>query len=73
MTLLSVSRSGLYYEPVAPDADELALMRRFDELHLAMPFYGSRKIAETLKTERPHQALGYQTPEAYYRGFTKAA
>jgi len=24
-------------------------------------------------TERPHQALGYQTPEAYYRGFTKAA
>jgi putative transposase len=49
--LLSVSRSGLYYEPVAPDADELALMRRIDELHLAMPFYGSRKIAETLKTE----------------------
>jgi len=24
-------------------------------------------------TERPHQALGYQTPDAYYRGFATAA
>jgi len=49
--LLGVSRSGLYYEPVATSADELALMRRIDELHLAMPFYGSRKIAQALKKE----------------------
>jgi hypothetical protein len=32
--LLSVSRSGLYYEPVPTSAEELDLMRRIDELHL---------------------------------------
>ena len=32
--LLAVSRSSVYYEPVGPDAEELALMRRIDELHL---------------------------------------
>ena len=31
--------------------DELALMRRIDELHLELPFYGSRKIAQTLSAE----------------------
>jgi putative transposase len=49
--LLGINRSGLYYEPVAPDAEELALMRRIDELHLEMPFFGSRKLAQVLKAE----------------------
>lgn len=49
--LLGVNRSSLYYEPVEPDAEELALMRRMDELHLKYPFYGSRKVARTLKAE----------------------
>jgi putative transposase len=49
--LLGVNRSSLYYEPVEPDAEELALMRRIDELHLKHPFYGSRKITQTLKAE----------------------
>jgi putative transposase len=49
--LLSVSRSGLYYEPVGTSTDELALMRRIDELHLERPFYGSRKMAHALQTE----------------------
>jgi len=49
--LLGVNRSSLYYEPVEPDAEELALMRRIDELHLKHPFYGSRKIAQTLKAD----------------------
>jgi putative transposase len=39
-----VSRSGLYYEPVPTSAEELALMRRIDEIHLEHPFYGSRKL-----------------------------
>jgi putative transposase len=47
--LLGVNRSTLYYERVAPDAEELGLMRRIDEIHLKYPFYGSRKIARTLK------------------------
>jgi len=49
--LLGISRSALYYEPVATRADELALMRRIDELHLDKPFYGSRKIGQALKAE----------------------
>jgi len=49
--LLGVSRSSLYYEPVAPDAEELALMRRMDELHLKHPFFGTRMMTRTLKWE----------------------
>jgi putative transposase len=49
--LLRVSRSGLYYEPAPTSAEELALMRRIDELHLAHPFYGSRKVSVALRGE----------------------
>jgi len=49
--LLDVNRSSLYYTPVEPDAEELALMRRMDELHLRHPFFGSRVLAHTLKQE----------------------
>lgn len=49
--LLGVSRSSLYYEPVEPDSEELALMRRVDELHLEHPFFGSRLMTRTLKAE----------------------
>jgi putative transposase len=49
--LLQVSRSSVYYEPIATSPDELALMRRIDELHLKYPFYGSRKLAHCLKGE----------------------
>jgi putative transposase len=49
--LLAISRSGLYYEPVSTSAEELALMRRIDELHLQRPFYGSRKLCEVLRDE----------------------
>ncbi len=43
--LLKLNRSSLYYEPVPQDPEELALMRRIDEIHLKYPFYGSRRIA----------------------------
>ena len=49
--LLGVNRSSLYYEPVEPDAEELALMRRMDALHLKHPFFGSRMMTQTLKAE----------------------
>ena len=49
--LLRVSRSGLYYEPEATSPEELALMRRIDELHLKYPFYGSRKLSDALRKE----------------------
>ena len=47
--LLAVTRSSVYYEPVEPDAEALALMRRIDKLHLKYPFFGSRMITQTLK------------------------
>jgi putative transposase len=49
--LLSVNRSSLYYEPVGQDAEELALMRHMDEIHLEHPFFGSRMMMHTLKDE----------------------
>ncbi len=49
--LLGVNRSSLYYEPVEPDAEELVLMRRMDELHLRHPSFGSRMLTRTLKRE----------------------
>jgi putative transposase len=49
--LLRVSRSGLYYEPEPTSPEQLALMRRVDELHLKYPFYGSRKLSDALGKE----------------------
>lgn len=49
--LLAVARASLYYTPVVPDAEELALMRRMDQLHLDHPFFGSRMMTQTLKQQ----------------------
>ena len=49
--LLKVARSTLYYRPVAVSMDDLAVMRRMDELHLAYPFYGSRRLAAALRRD----------------------
>jgi putative transposase len=49
--LLAVSRSGRYYQAVDTSTEELALMRRVDEIHLQWPFYGSRNISQTLRAE----------------------
>jgi putative transposase len=49
--LLKVARSTLYYQPVLVSADDLAVMRRMDELYLAHPFYGSRRMAAVLRRE----------------------
>jgi putative transposase len=49
--LLRLARSGVYRRKAAPDPDDLAVMRRIDELYLAMPFYGSRKMVVALRAE----------------------
>lgn len=51
--LLSLNRSGLYYQPVPPSPAELWIKRRIDEIYTACPFYGSRKITVALKKEIP--------------------
>ena len=49
--LLSLNRSGSYYQPVAPSPEEVALKHRIDEIYTAHPFYGSRKIAVALQPD----------------------
>lgn len=50
--LLSLNRSGLYYQALPPSPEEVALKHRIDELCTAHPFYGSRKIAALLQINR---------------------
>ena len=50
-TLLNLARSGVYRPKPAIGADDLALMRRIDELHLELPFYGSRRMMFELNKE----------------------
>jgi putative transposase len=50
-TLLSISRSGVYRPKAANDDDDLALMRRIDELFLCYPFLGSRRMAALLSED----------------------
>lgn len=49
--LLQLARSGLYYQPVEVSTEELALMRRIDELYLVRPYYGSRRMTVALQQE----------------------
>jgi len=49
--LLSVARSGVYRMARPDNDDDVALMRRIDELFTAFPFLGSRRMAEMLGTK----------------------
>ena len=49
--LLSVGRSGFYYQPVGETAENLALMRLVDAQFLDTPWYGSRQMARHLRRE----------------------
>jgi transposase InsO family protein len=51
-TLLELARSTCYYEPGGEGAENLALMRRIDELYVRWPFYGSRRLALELEVNR---------------------
>jgi putative transposase len=49
--LLSISRSSFYCAPRGASPENLALMRRIDELFLKYPFYGSRQMMRQLRRE----------------------
>ena len=49
--LLNLARSGVYRPKPVIGADDLTLMRRIDELHLELPFYGSRRMTFELNKE----------------------
>ena len=49
--LLELNRSTVYYRMAPVGEEDLALMRRIDEMHLRRPFYGSRRIRDWLQDE----------------------
>jgi len=48
--MLAVPRSSAYYQRTSPSEEDLKLMRLIDEIHLELPFYGSRRIRDELET-----------------------
>ena len=54
--LLDVNRSGYYYQPVKQSDDELTLMRAMDEIHLKHPYFGVRRITDTLR-DKPYSLI----------------
>jgi putative transposase len=49
--VLNISRGSVYYQPRPTSPEDLALMRRIDELHLEFPFAGSRMLRDFLDRE----------------------
>lgn len=49
--LLGLNRTSLYYQPVQPSEEEVALKHRIDQLYTDHPYYGSRRITGQLKRE----------------------
>ena len=49
--ILELARSTAYYTPQPSSAEDLALMRRIDELHLECPFAGARMLRDMLRRE----------------------
>jgi len=49
--LLNLARSGVYRPKPVIGVGDLAVMRRIDELHLELPFYGSRRMTFELNKE----------------------
>jgi putative transposase len=49
--LLSIGRSSFYYAPRGESPENLALMRRIDEMFLRYPFYGSRQMVRQLRRD----------------------
>ena len=48
--VLRISRGSVYYLPRPVPETDLAIMRRIDELHLELPFAGSRMLSVRPKT-----------------------
>ncbi len=69
--LLSLNRSGLYYQPVPPSAEEVVCKHRIDEIYTAHPYYGYRRIAAQL--HRDGQPINQKTVACYMQEMGLAA
>ncbi len=72
--VLAIGRSSFYYTPKGESAENLALMRRIDELFMKYPFYGSRQMVRQLRREGIHvgrhrvrRLMGLMGLEAIYQ------
>jgi putative transposase len=63
--LLGLSRSHLYYCPLPPSPEEVAIKHRIDEIYTRWPFYGSRRITVILNQEEI--AVSRPTVQSYMR------
>ena len=52
--LLDISRGTVYYLPQPVSPEDLALMRRIDQLHLEHPFMGARMLRDQLARQGIH-------------------
>lgn len=69
--LLSLHRSGLYYQPCRESEENLHIMRLLDEQYFKTPFYGARRLKIWLQSlgyninrkrvQRLMQLMGWQT------------
>ena len=55
---LGISRGSVYYLPRPVSTADLVIMRRMDELHLELPFAGSRMLRDLLNKEGIESAAG---------------
>ncbi len=72
--ILELARSTAYYTPKPTSPEDLALMRRIDELHLDYPFAGSRMLRDLLRNagqpvgrKRVRRLMRQMRIEALYR------
>jgi putative transposase len=73
-TLLSISRSSVYYQPVKTSQENLKLMKLIDRQYLDRPFYGSRRMTAWLRNQsydvnrkRVRRLMGIMGLRAIYR------
>jgi len=70
--LLGLSRSGLYYVPMAVSPAEIAIKHAIDEIYTRYPFYGSRRITVELCANR-QLPVARETVQRYMREMGLAA
>jgi len=70
--LLDVARSTAYYRAKPESEADLRLMRCIDEMHLELPLYGSRRLADEL-ADRGHGPVNRKRVQRLMRRMGLAA
>lgn len=63
--LLGLNRTSLYYQPVPPSAEEVALKHQIDAIYTRWPFYGVRRI--TAQLQREGQVINHKAVARHMR------